>query len=411
MGRHATHVRAVNEDPVESLFDAAEAGQSLILDRNILHFTYIPNVINHRDAEQKKVAQSLLPILKQSKASNLLVYGKPGTGKTLVVKKILSQINERVSRSQFPIGLAYSNAKEETTMYGLLISLGKQLGLSDKAMPSTGLAISEIFKRILAAVSEGGLNVIFVIDEIDHLARMVTKSNNDILYQLTRANERIKSGSMTIVGISNDLTFKERLDPRVISTLREEEVVFANYTVSQIRSILEERTGAAFVAGAVSEQALSLCAAMAGREHGDARRALDLLRVAGEIAEREQARSVAENHIREASSKIEENKEITALRSYPLHEKLLILAVMRAQGASTGEIYATYKGLARTIRQAELTNRRVTQMLSEIEMSGIMSGRITHQGLHGRTKKHRLTVSAEMVRETFKDDLALADLL
>lgn len=404
-------MKAVNEDPVESLFDAAEAGQSLILDRNILHFTYIPNVINHRDAEQKKVAQSLLPILKQSKASNLLVYGKPGTGKTLVVKKILSQIDERVSRSQFPIGLAYSNAKEETTIYGLLISLGKQLGLSDKAMPSTGLAISEIFKRILAAVSEGGLNVIFVIDEIDHLARMVTKSNNDILYQLTRANERIKSGSMTIVGISNDLTFKERLDPRVISTLREEEVVFANYTVSQIRSILEERTSAAFVAGAVSEQALSLCAAMAGREHGDARRALDLLRVAGEIAEREQARSVAEGHIREASSKIEENKEITALRSYPLHEKLLILAVMRAQGASTGEIYATYKGLARTIRQAELTNRRVTQMLSEIEMSGIMSGRITHQGLHGRTKKHRLTVSAEMVRETFKDDLALADLL
>ena len=368
-------------------------------------------MINHRDAEQKKVAQSLLPILKQSKASNLLVYGKPGTGKTLVIKKILSQIDERVNRSQFPIGLAYSNAKEETTIYGLLISLGRQLGLGDKAMPSTGLAVSEIFKRILAAVSKGGLNVIFVIDEIDHLVKMVTKSNNDILYQLTRANERIKSGSMTIVGISNDLTFKERLDPRVISTLREEEVVFANYTVSQIRSILEERMKAAFVAGAVSEQALNLCAAMAGREHGDARRALDLLRVAGEIAEREQAHSVMESHIRDASSKIEENKEITALKSYPLHEKLLILAVMRAQGSSTGEIYATYKGLARTIRQAELTNRRVTQMLSEIEMSGIMSGRIVHQGLHGRTKKHRLTVSSEMVRETFKDDLVLADLL
>lgn len=404
-------MKAVHEDPVESLFDAAEAGQSLILDRNILHFTYMPSVINHRDAEQKKVAQSLLPILKRSKASNLLVYGKPGTGKTLVVKKILSQINERVNRSQFPIGLAYSNAKEETTIYGLLISLGKQLGLSDRAMPSTGLAISEIFKRILAAVSKGGLNVIFVIDEIDHLARMVTKSNNDILYQLTRANERIKAGSMTIVGISNDLTFKERLDPRVISTLREEEVVFANYTVSQIHSILEERVGVAFMTDAVTGQALSLCAAMAGREHGDARRALDLLRVAGEIAEREQAHSVTESHIRAASSKIEENKEITALKSYPLHEKLLILAVMRAQGSTTGEIYATYKGLARTIRQAELTNRRVTQMLSEIEMSGIMSGRIVHQGLHGRTKKHRLTVSSEMVRETFKDDLALADLL
>lgn len=404
-------MKAVHEDPVEKLFDAAEAGQSIILDRNILHFAYMPDIINHRDVEQKKVAQSLLPILKRSKPSNLLVYGKPGTGKTLVIKKILTQINDRVSHAQFPIGLVYSNAKEETTLYGLLISLGKQLGLSDKVMPSTGLAVSEIFKRILAAVSEGGLNVIFVIDEIDHLARMTAKSNNDVLYQLTRASERIKAGSITIVGISNDLTFKERLDPRVISTLREEEVVFTNYTVSQIRCILEERTGAAFVAGAVSSQALNLCAAMAGREHGDARRALDLLRVAGEITEREQAPLVTEEYVREAASKIEENKEITALRSYPLHEKLLILAVMRSQGSTTGEVYAIYKDMARTIRQAELTNRRVTQMLSEIEMSGIISGRITHQGRHGRTKKHRLTVSPEMVRETFKDDLALTDLL
>lgn len=404
-------MKAVHEDPVEMLFRAAEAGQSLIQNRDILHFTYIPDVIHHRDAEQKQVAQSLLPILKLSKPSNLLVYGKPGTGKTLVVRKILAQIRERVDRSKFPIRLVYSNAKEETTLYGLFISLGKQLGLSDKEMPATGLAIAEIFRRILAAVSSGALNVVFVIDEIDHLAHMVAKTRNDVLYQLTRANERIEAGSMTIVGISNDLTFKERLDPRVISTLREEEIVFANYTVDQIRSILEDRTAAAFVAGSVSDPALSLCAAMAGREHGDARRALDLLRVAGEVAEREQAMAVTEGHIREAASKIEENKEVTALRSYPLHEKLLILAVMRAQGSTTGEIYATYKSLARTIRQSELTNRRVTQMLSEIEMSGIISGRITHQGRHGRTKKFRLTVSPDMVKGTFAADLSLTDVL
>lgn len=404
-------MRAVYEDPVERLFEAAEAGQMLIQNREILHFTYIPDVIRHRDTEQKQVAQSLLPILKQSKPSNLLVYGKPGTGKTLVVRKILDQIRERVDRSEFPIRLVYSNAKEETTLYGLFISLGKQLGLSDKDMPATGLAIAEIFRRILAAVSKGALNVVFVIDEIDHLAHMMAKTHNDVLYQLTRANERVKAGSITIVGISNDLTFKERLDPRVISTLREEEIVFTNYTISQIQSILRDRIGAAFVAGSVSDPALSLCAAMAGREHGDARRALDLLRVAGEVAEREQAPAVTEVHIREAASKIEENKEVTALRSYPLHEKLLILAVMRAQGSTTGEIYTTYKSLARTIRQSELTNRRVTQMLSEIEMSGMISGRIAHQGRHGRTKKFRLMVSPDMVKRTFAGDLALVDVL
>ncbi len=399
------------QDPVDKLLDAAQDGKSLIKNRDILHFTYIPNIIHHRDSEQERVTQSLLPILKQSRPSNLLVYGKPGTGKTLVVRKILSKIQGRVEKSNFPIKLIYANSKEETTLYGLLVSFGRQLGLSEKELPPTGLAISEVFKRLLKTISESKMNAIFVIDEIDYLAHLVSKTGKDVLYQLTRANERIESGSLTIVGISNDLTFKERLDPRVISTLGEEEIVFTNYTVDQIKKILENRINEAFIPGSISEPALNLCAAMAGREHGDARRAIDLLRVAGEIAEREQSDKVTEVHIRVASQKIEENKEVTALRSYPLHEKLIILAVMKASGSSTGEIYSAYKELSKAVRQKELTQRRITQMLSEIEMSGIISGRIIHQGIHGRTKKFKLTISPEMVKDTFKNDLTLEDIL
>ena len=399
------------QDPVDKLLDAAQNGKSLIKNRDILHFTYIPNTIHHRDSEQERVTQSLLPILKQSRPSNLLVYGKPGTGKTLVVRKILSKIQERVEKSNFPIKLIYANSKEETTLYGLLVSFGRQLGLSEKELPPTGLAISEVFKRLLRSINNSNTNAIFVIDEIDYLAHLVSKTGKDILYQLTRANERIEHGSLTIVGISNDLTFKERLDPRVISTLGEEEIVFTNYSVDQIKKILENRIDEAFISGSITEPALNLCAAMAGREHGDARRAIDLLRVAGEMAEREESDKVTESHIREASQKIEENKEITALRSYPLHEKLIILAVMKASGSSTGEIYSAYKELSKAVRQKELTQRRITQMLSEIEMSGIISGRIIHQGIHGRTKKFKLTISPDMVKDTFKDDLTLEDIL
>jgi cell division control protein 6 len=398
-------------DPVEKLLNAAELGKSLIKNRSILHFTYIPTIIYHRDSEQEQVTQSLLPILKQSRPSNLLVYGKPGTGKTLVVRKVLSKIQERVERSDFPIRLVYSNSKEETTLYGLLVSFGRQLGLDDKQLPSTGLAISEVFKRLLKTINERSFNVVLVIDEIDYLAHLVTKTGKDILYQLTRANERLNHGSITLVGISNDLTFKERLDPRVISTLGEEEIVFTNYTVDQIKKILEDRIQHAFLPEVVEEPALNLCAAMAGREHGDARRAIDLIRVAGEIAEREQSNSITEDHIRAAALKIEENKETTALQSYPLHEKILIISVMKTSGLSTGEIYTAYKNVCRGVGQKELTQRRVTQMLSEIELSGIISGRIVHQGIHGRTKKYKLTISPEMVKETLKKDLTFEDIL
>ena len=398
-------------DPVDKLLDAVESGKSLITNREILHFTYIPDIIPHRNTEQEQITQTLIPILKHSRPSNLLVYGKPGTGKTLVVKKILSQIQKRVEKTNFPIKLVYANSKEETTLYGLLVSFGRELGLGEKELPSTGLAISEVFKRLLKTIEENHYNVVFVIDEIDHLVHLVYKTGNDVLYQLTRANERLKKATLTLVGISNDLTFKERLDPRVISSLGEEEIVFTNYTVEQLKKILEDRIQLAFIKDAVEESSLNLCAAMAGREHGDARRAIDLLRVAGEIAEREQSNIVKEEHVRKASQKIEEDKETTALRSYPLHEKLLIIAVMKASGFSTGEIYTTYKSLCKVIRQKELTQRRITQMLSDVELSGIITGKIIHQGIHGRTKKYKLTISPEMVKNTFKDELTFEDIL
>lgn len=405
-------------DPVDSLLDAAAGGRSIIVDRAVLHFAHMPDLVLHRDEEQKAVAQVLIPILKGSRPSNLLVYGKPGTGKTLVVRKVISQIQARAADSKFPIRLVYSNAKDETTLGGLLVSLGKQLEMDQKRLPVTGLAIGEVFKRILEEVDGRELNVVFVIDEIDHLAQLVGRTGKDILYQLTSANMRLDRGTLTIVGISNNLSFKENLDPRVISRLADEEAVFTTYTTEQIKRILEERVETAFAPGVVEEPALNLCAALSGSEHGDARRAIDLLRVAGEIAERAGAgaggtdsQTVTVEHVREASKKMEEDKELTVLRSYPLHEKLLILAIMRSEASSTGEIYSHYKSLCRDAAAGPLTQRRVTQMLSEIEMSGIISGRVASQGVHGRTKKHMLTVSPQTVKKAFAEDLTLQGLL
>jgi len=201
-------------DPVERLLDSAEQGNSIIKNPNVLRHDYIPERILHRDKQQELVTQSLIPLYKKSIPPNLLVYGKPGTGKTLVVRKVLNQIQNRVDKNLYQIKIATTNAKDQSNLYNVLVDLGRQLGLKSKKtpddklwLPSTGLSISEVFNRILYIIEKNKLNTVFVIDEIDHLAKLVDKTGKDILYSITRANLKLKNGSLSLIGISNDVRF------------------------------------------------------------------------------------------------------------------------------------------------------------------------------------------------------------
>ena len=405
-------------DPVDKLLDKADSGHLIIKNPNVLRHDYIPNRILHRNKQQELVTQSLIPLYQKSIPPNLLVYGKPGTGKTLVVNKVLKQIQDRVDKNSYRIKIAITNAKDQSNLYNVLVDLGRQLGLKSKKtpndklwLPSTGLSISEVFNRILYIIEKNKINTVFVIDEIDHLAKLVDKTGKDILYSITRANLKLKNGSLSLVGISNDVRFKEELDPRVISTLSEEEIVFPAYETNEIKEILEDRVPIAFEENVVSAGALNLCASMACRQHGDARRAIKLLNVAAKTAELNQANLITDEHVRLASQRIEVDKESQQLDAFSLHEKLLVIAIMKTPNISTGDIYSAYKSLCKIIHQNELTQRRITQMLSEIELSGLISGRMIHQGIHGNTKKFNLTVSPELVKNTLKSKETFTEIL
>ena len=405
-------------DPVELLLNKADQGNLIIKNPNVLRHDYIPTRILHRDKQQELVTQALLPLYKKSIPPNLLVYGKPGTGKTLVIKKVLTQIQNRVDKNSHRIKIATTNAKDQSNLYNVLVDLGRQLGLKSKKttddklwLPSTGLSISEVFNRILYSIEKNKTNTVFLIDEIDHLAKLIDKTGKDILYSITRANLKLKNGSLSLIGISNDIRFKEELDPRVISTLSEEELVFPAYVTNEIKEILEDRIPLAFEENSVSSGALNLWASMACREHGDARRAIKLLDVAAKTAELNQDVSITDEHVRLAAQKIEIDKEAQQLNAFSLHEKLLVIVIMKSPNVSTGDVYSAYKSLCKITHQNTLTQRRTTQMLNEIELSGLISGKMIHQGIHGNTKKFNLTVSSDLVKNTLKSNETLVDVL
>jgi cell division control protein 6 len=395
-------------DSMDEIFRRAKQGRALFQSRDALSPEYIPQSLPFRERQVNQIAQILAPALHGSKPSNLLLYGKTGTGKTavarLVVEKLLGQDNSK------QIATCYVNTRIASTEYRTLAKIAESLPLpDDKKIPGTGLSIGTVLDRIFNAIKDNKAHLILVLDEIDYL---VNAYGDDILYQFTRAGEHVKPGFFTVIGISNDLKFKDELDPRVLSSLGEEELVFPPYTTEELRTILAARAKIAIKPGVVPSAILNLCAALAGSEHGDARRAVDLLRVAGEIAEREGIHQVTEDCIRKASERVESNRIEDALRSLPIQNKLILVTASKfTDGTNTGDLYMAYEGIARRVGIDALTQRRVSGILAELDLLGLLEAAVVSKGRRGRTKRIRLLIHAETLGKVMAEDSQLLGLL
>ncbi len=397
---------AADNDALDNIFNRALSGATIFKNRNVLRSEYIPPKLPFRDNQITSIAEVLSPVLHDSKCSNLLLYGKTGTGKTATAKYVLQRFQEIANKHDKSIILAYSNARLASSEYRVLVDLGQSLNLR---IPFTGLPISEVLQRIFNKINSEKIKIIFILDEIDYLTK---HASDDILYSLTRSGEHVNIGSLSIIGISNDLQFKEFLDPRVLSSLGEEEIVFPPYTVNELREIIRERAKAAFNNNVVTEACINLCAALAGTEHGDARRAVDLLRVAGEISEREGSKQVDEKHVRLALQKVDQDRIVEAIRLLPLHEKIVLIAVAKSDGmGSTGEVYELYSVLCKQVNIDPLTQRRVSGLLSELDLLGLLSANIINKGRYGRTKKISSLVPLQIIESIIKEDSSLNSLV
>ena len=404
---------SMSDDFLDNIFEKAAIGETLIKNRRTLTIDYVPEKLPFRDEETKTVAQALSVVLKGARPSNLLLFGKPGTGKTAVVKKVIEHLYKKAKELGLEVIVPIINTKSANTAYKVLYEIAEDMGINKEEkklqVHFTGLSMGEATDRILDFIGKKKLNVVLVFDEIDSL---VDKNGDDILYNFTRANERIsKGGFVSLIGISNSLTFKDKLDPRVRSSLSEEEMVFNPYKVEQLQKILIDRSRVAFNDGAIDGAAINLCAAMAGKENGDARKAIDLLRVAAEIAEREKADKVEEKHIRLAQEKIEKDTNFEILKNSTTHTKIIIMAIMKSKIGNTGEVYEIYSSLCRHTEQEPLTQRRITQIISELDQLGLVISNIMSQGRYGRSQRIKITVPVLTIKEALKDDPILSALL
>jgi cell division control protein 6 len=399
-----------SKDPLSDVFEHFLKGPKIFIDREALRPDYIPNILPHRDHEIVHLGKILAPSLDGVRCSNILIYGKTGTGKTAVAKYTIERLTKKGKEIGSSICSSYINCRIAGTPYRVLAGLCNSVGLE---VPFTGLATGEVFDRLKNTIRNRHLLLICVLDEIDAL---VKECGDSLLYELTRINEGLGFGRLTIIGISNDLRFKDLLDPRVLSSLSEEEVVFNPYTALELKDILKERVKVAFFDDRLSDGALSLCSALAAAEHGDARRALDLLRVAGEIVEREGASVISEGHVRQAQQKIERDRVVEVLTTLPLHSKIVMLGVLLLKKADressiTGDLFEVYKEICSMTGVNPLTQRRVSGLINELDIVGLINARVVSFGRYGRTKKVKLAIPQDALTKIFKEDSVFASLI
>ena len=387
--------------------------KSFFLDKKPLQSSHTPETIPHRDKEIKQIANILAPILKLQKPSNIFIYGKTGTGKTLTIKYVTKTLLETINLKDTHLKIIYLNCKLKRaadTEYRLIAQITREFG---KAIPPTGLPTDEVYRLFTQAVEEQGQTTLLILDEIDQL---IKKTGDDVLYNLTRMNEELKNSQISLVGLSNDLQFAEHLDPRVRSSLSEEEIIFPPYNALQIQDILKQRANKAFKEGSLEQGVIEKCSAYAAREHGDSRRALELLRVAGEIAERNDCDSVNLKHVDEADKKIENDKIFNIVKTQPKQFQTTLYAILSLEQKTkgfvfTGEVYELYKQLCFKTSLTPLTQRRVSDILAEFDMLGMINTRVISKGRYGRTREISLAIPSStlpQIKKTLEEELALS---
>jgi len=397
---------------LDEIFDSVES-RSLFKNKQILQSNHSPEDIPHRGDQIKNVASILAPSLLGEKTSNLFIYGKTGTGKTLSVQHVANELSKRSGEDKI-LRVEYLNCKLKKvadTEYRILAELIKKLGGS---VPSTGLPTDQVYLKFLD-ILEGSKEklLILILDEID---QAVKKISDEFLYNLTRLNSELNNTQIIVVGISNDLRFLDMIDQRVRSSLSEEEIVFPPYNSVQLQDILRKRANDSFKPDVVNEGVIAKCAAYAAREHGDARRALDLLRVAGELAERSSCKKIDVDHIDQANEKIEKDKILDVVETGTKQFQMILYSIIelvekdKNNSVFTGDIFDYYEAICKKVNVDILTQRRVSDIIAELDMLGLINARVISKGRHGRMREIKLAIPdniKDKAKNILEDSLGL----
>jgi cell division control protein 6 len=385
-----------------------EEENKLFADKSYLESLKPPSRLVGRQDKAKELARFLFGYKKGHVVPFISVYGPSGSGKSTIVGHVLENLDPE------NIKYKYVNLRKAKTVFGCANLILNEFGLTSlKSAQGINIAIDQIAQAIKLSFSSNSDSskhklFVLVLDEFDVLFQDKRTSPSDFMYKLLAMQEKLRQQDdggrslVCLIAISNNVTSDYKVDERVRSRIGSaSEVFFGPYNRNEVLEILKDRAEKAFVGGADSA-VLEYCAEQSSLEHGDARRAIDLLRVAAEIAGRKGETKLLKDHIDMAATELQKDRIATVLANASLHLKLVISALARLAYLKTDARHSTtaiYDQYCKLVQEGvkPLTSRRVAELLTELENTGLVISETISMGRHGYGNQYRLTVSPEAV--------------
>lgn len=389
----------------------------ILKNRDLLDVSHVPgeNRIVSRDEEIEQVASAVNPAIFGDPPTHVLIYGKTGTGKTLVSKHVVNRLKKEAEREGNEVALATVDCGAESSETEVVKKLANKLNTEDSnvSIPVKGISTNDYYERLYKIVDNEYDVVFLMLDEIDML------DDDEILRKISRAgeNENVIDSQIGIIGMSNRLDYGDTLSSRVDSSFNHDELVFDPYNANELQKILRNRTDA-FHDDVLTNDVIPLCSALAAQEHGDARRAIDFLLKAGRKAEKQGASKVTEEHVRDAKHMAEMSRFKRAIKGFPTQVKatLLALSVLTERSAdekfTARDIYEQYQEIANRIEMDQVSERQMRKFLDDQKLMRLVDSETGSRG-YGRGRdynKYSLLEDSKVVYDTIMNDSRFSDL-
>jgi len=380
-----------------------------------------------RDEQLDDIITYLRPALQGNRPPNMLLYGPSGTGKSLIINAVCHQVLELANAQGYRLGVIEINCQtiksHDRAVYRLVDNAAAEAGV-DPGVPESGVSTDQKLKRFYEILSEHFDSVIIILDEIDLLVGRQREPDDEpayskLLYQLSRASQlgRIE-GDVSVAALTNDPRFMENLDGRAESSFNPQDIVFPDYDANQLQAILDRRRDA-YRDGVLEEGIIPLSSAFAAQDHGDARKAIDLFRKAGEIADRRGEDSVREQHVRDAQEEAERDRTLTQMQGLSTQKKLSLYATAAVPVYSQRNLdavpstvaFRVYQYITDLLDTEEKSRDSYLRYMSEAETYNFVTaekrGRGYGSGVH---KEYTFVDDPEVVAQTLQADIRLEEI-